>query len=509
MAQSNSDNKRLAKNTILLYGRTIIVMFVSLYVSRLILNILGVSDYGVYNAVGGMVGMFALISNSLVAATQRYISFELGKKNGDPSYIFSLAMALHLLIAIVIVFLAETVGVWFLNSYMSIPVDRIVAANWVFQFSILAFVLNLVSIPYNAIIIAHERMGVFAVISITEVVLKLVFALILLVAFSDKLIFYSISMTLVALSVFLFNFVYCRKTFLNCCHFSLETRLLAYKQMGGFVGWNFLGSSATVLSRHGINVLLNIFCGVLVNAGRGVASQVDNAVNQFINSFTTSLRPQITKTFAAKEFKECFNLINQGTKLVMYLTLMFVLPLTLRTEYVLTIWLKTVPDYAVLFTRLSFLIIIMDALSTPLYFLMLATGKIKNYQIVAGSLALLVFPLTWLALKIGLNPEVTYYVLFVSDILRWIFQLYFLKKLAKFDTLCYLKGSVVPVLAVYIVSIIISIFFNRIIPECFWGFILLVLTTTITLIISIMTFGLTKGERNVVFAIVKNRLNLI
>lgn len=506
MDQSNSDKKRLAKNTILLYGRTIVVMFISLYVSRIILNVLGISDYGVYNAVGGIVGMFAVISSSLVAATQRYISFELGKKDGKPSYIFSLAMGLHFLIAAVILLLAETVGVWFLNTYMNLPADRMVAANWVFQFSVLAFVIQIITIPYNAIIIAQEKMGVFAIISITEAILKLGFALLLLVFFSEKLIFYALSMAIIPACVLVFNYSYCKTRYKECCVLKIETKSTAYRQLGGFIGWNFIGSTATVLSKQGVNVLLNIFCGVIVNAGRGIAAQVDNAVNQFINSFTTAIRPQITKTYAAQEYKECFSLVNQGTKLIIYLTLLFVIPLTLRTEYVLTIWLKMVPDYAILFTRLSFVILVMDALSTPLYYLMLATGKIKKYQITAGTLALLVFPLTWVALKFGFNPEVTYYILFASNIARWIFQLHFLRKLAGLDVKQYLIASIVPILLVTIFTSVTGILINRIIPDTFIGLLILTIGITLVIVFSILLFGLTKGERESVIRVVNSRI---
>lgn len=506
MAQSNSDKKRLAKNTILLYGRTIIVMFVSLYVSRLILNILGVSDYGVYNAVGGIVGMLSIITMSLVAATQRYISFELGKKDGNPSYIFSLSLGIHIIIAIVVFILAEIVGVWFLNTYMNIPDGRMEAANWVFQFSVLSFIINLLVVPYNALIIAQERMGVFAIISISEAILKLLFAIVLLYAFQDKLIFYSISLALISVISFLLNYLYCKRYFVECCRFRLEKRLSAYKQMGGFVGWNFIGSTATVLSKQGVNVLLNIFCGVIVNAGRGVATQVDNAVNQFVNSFTTAIRPQITKTYAAQEYEECFSLINQGTKLVMFLIFLFVIPLTLRTEYVLTIWLKTVPDYAVLFTQLSFLIITMDTLSTPLNYLMLATGRIKNYQLVSGTLALATFPLTWIALKMGMKPEVSYYILFVLDIFRWILQLAFLKKLANLDIQDYLRKSILPILTVFVIAVLLGLLLNRVISNNLTGLVLLSMGTTFVLGSSILLFGLTKSERDNVLGIIKSRL---
>lgn len=505
MSNNISNNKRLAKNTIFLYGRTIIVMFVSLYVSRLILSVLGVSDYGVYNAVGGMVGMFALISGSLVAATQRYITFELGKEDGNPSYVFSLAMGLHLLISIIIFVFAETVGIWFLNIFMNLPSNRMVAANWVFQFSLCAFVINLLMIPYDAVIIAQERMDVFAVISVVEVLLKLGFALILLVAFTEKLIYYAASMMLVSFAVLLFNLFYCRKRYADNCRFQLITSFVAYKQIGGFVGWNFIGSSATVLSKQGINVLLNIFCGVIVNAGRGIATQVDNAVNQFINSFSTAVRPQITKTYAAQEFEECFNLVNQSTKLIVFLTMLFVTPLLFRTDYVLTLWLKIVPDYAVLFTQLSFLIIVMDALSTPLYYLMLATGIIRNYQLVVGSLSLLVLPLTWIGLIFGLKPEIAYYILFVINIIRWIFQLIFLQKTAHFAIKNYLCNSIVPISVVAMITIFFSYCINKMIPNNFYGFVFFALSTTIIISLTVLYGGLNKREKVAFWGIVKDR----
>lgn len=480
-------------------------MFVSLYVARLILSILGVSDYGVYNAVGGMVGMFALISGSLVAATQRYITFELGKEDGNPSYVFSLAMGLHLLISIIIFVFAETVGIWFLNTYMNLPSNRMVAANWVFQFSLCAFVINLLTIPYNAVIIAQERMDVFALISIIEVLLKLGFALILLVAFTEKLIYYAASMMLVSFAVLLFNLFYSRKRYADNCRFQLITSFDAYKQIGGFVGWNFIGSSATVLSKQGINVLLNIFCGVIVNAGRGIATQVDNAVNQFINSFSTAVRPQITKTYAAQEFEECFNLVNQSTKLIVFLTMLFVTPLSFRTDFVLTLWLKIVPDYAVLFTQLSFLIIVMDALSTPLYYLMLATGIIRNYQLVVGSLSLLVLPLTWVGLIFGLKPEIAYYILFVLNIIRWICQLIFLQKTANFAIKNYLYNSIVPISVVAMITIFFSYCINKMIPNNFYGFVLFALSTTIIISLTVLYGGLNKREKGAFWGIVKDR----
>lgn len=501
----NSNNKRLAKNTLLLYARTIVVMFISLYVSRLILNALGVSDYGVYNAVGGIVGMFALVSSSLVAATQRFISYELGKQEGNISFVFSLSMGIHLLIGIVILILGESLGTWFLNNYMNIPLDRLSASNWVFQFSIIAFVLQIVTIPYNAIVVAHERMGFFALVSIVEVIEKLLFAFILLVSFSDKLVLYAVSMAIVSLSTLAIYFYYCRAKFKSNCRLQFITEIGAYRQMGSFVGWNFIGSSATVLSKQGVNVILNIFCGVIVNAGRGIATQVDNAVNQFIGSFTTAIRPQITKTYAAQQYDECFRLINQGTKLVIYLSFLFVVPLLFRTDYILTLWLKTVPDYAVTFTQLSFLVIMLDALSTPLYYLMLATGEIKNYQLVAGTLGFLTFPLAWVGLKFGMEPVIVYYVLIIADIFRWIFQLYFLRRIANFDVPQYIRKSMLPILSVTTISFLVSAGINTLLSQTFYGLISFVILVSVVLCFTIYSIGLTSNERKVILSIIKSK----
>lgn len=470
-------------------------MMVSLYVSRLVLQALGVSDYGVYNAVGGVVGMFALISNSLVAATQRYISYELGKESGNPSLVFSLAMGLHITIVIVIVIMAETVGVWFLNAYMNFPPNRLVAANWVFQFSLLAFIINILTIPYNAVVIAEEKMGFYALISLIEALFKLFFAFILIVFIYGKLIVYAASFVVVSLSVFLLYYLYCHSKFKKDCKFQIIKELSKYSGIGGLIGWNFIGSTATVLSKQGVNILLNIFLGVIVNAGRGIAGQVDNAVNQFLGSFTTAVRPQITKTYAAGEYTECFKLINQGSKMILYLTLFLVTPLTLRTEFILGLWLGVVPDYAVDFTRLSFLIVVLDALSTPLYFLMLATGKIRDYQLVAGFFSMLMLPLTWLALRLGMNPNITYFILFVIDVIRWILQLYYLRKTSGFNVCSYMKESIIPIFYVFFISCILCFAVNKYFSDDMFGFFLFLIVTSFIILICMFAVGLNSQEK--------------
>ena len=502
---ANSSNQRLAKNTFLLYSRTIIVMFVTLYVSRIVLNALGETDYGVYNAVGGIVGMMSILSNSLVAATQRFISFELGKQDGRPAYIFSLSIGLHLFIGLVILIVAELIGVWFLNTHMNIPEERMVAANWVLQFSLVAFIIHLITIPYNAVIIAYEEMGVYALISIVEVILKLLFAL-TLCYFTDTLSYYSLTLALISLVILIINYLFCKLKHASYCKIHIIYNRNEYRNLGAFIGWNFIGSSAGVLSKQGVNILLNIFFGVIVNAGRGIAMQVDNAVNQFVNSFTTAIRPQITKTFAAKEYNECFRLVNKGSKMIIFLTMLFVIPLLFRTDYILKLWLKSVPQYAVLFTQLSFMILILDALSIPLYFLILATGRIRNYQLSAGTLGFVTFPLTWLCLYLGMQPEVCYYILFAVDLVRWFIQLYFLYKLTSFSVIKYFAQSIYPISLVALSVSILSYPINTLLPNSILGLVEFCFATSLILGISIFVFGLTNTERQTIIHFIKHRL---
>ena len=297
ITQNNS--KRIAKNTLLLYIRTFITMAISLYTSRVILEVLGINDFGIYNVVGGFVGMFALISATLTSSTQRFITYELGKKDENHSQeIFSTAVLIHIIIALVIIVLAESVGVYFLNNQMNIPISRLTAANWVFQFSLITFVVNIISIPYNSTIIAHERMAAFAYITLIESILKLLIVYLLILSTFDKLIIYGALMLLVSLAIRIIYGVYCSKNFIEC-KFKLVKERFYYKQILGFSGWNIIGSSSVVLTNYGINILLNIFFGVAVNAARGITTQVDNALNQFVSNFVMALNPQITKSYAS------------------------------------------------------------------------------------------------------------------------------------------------------------------------------------------------------------------
>lgn len=410
MSDNRTNNKRIAKNTILLYIRTFIILLVSLYTSRVVLSALGVEDYGTYNVVGGFVAMFSLLSGALSNAISRYITFELGRDDKERlKEVFSTSVTVQIILALAVVVLAEAFGIWFLNTQMNIPEGRMVAANWVFQCSLLTFAINLISIPYNACIIAHEHMNAFAYISILEALLKLGAVFLLFVIGFDKLIVYAVLLALAATLIRFIYGVYCKRHFEECLYtFSINKPLI--KEMTSLAGWNMLGSSGSILNSHGVNLLMNMFFGVTVNAARGLAVQVNSAVTQFVNSFTTAVNPQITKSYAKGEKDYLFKLVMMSSKYSFFLTLLLAAPIIAETPYILKLWLKEVPDYTVLFVRLTLMVSLIASLSTSLYTLALSTGNIKKYQIVVGSLSLSCFFVTYVFYKLGFPVETAYYV---------------------------------------------------------------------------------------------------
>lgn len=425
--QTSDNNKRIAKNTLLLYFRMLFMMVVSLYTSRVILNVLGVEDFGIYNVVGGVVAMFTIISGSLSAAISRFITYELGKGGQSKlNRIFSASVTIQLLLSLIIVVLIETVGVWFLNAKMTIPEPRMTAANWVLQLSIITFVINLISVPYNAAIIAHEKMSAFAYISILEAVGKLVIAFLIVWSPMDKLIFYAILMCAVAVVVRLTYGHYCKKHFTECTyHFHWDKDIL--KQMFGFAGWNFIGASSAVLKDQGVNVVINMFTCPAVNAARGIAMQVNGAIYNFVQSFMTALNPQITKSYAANNHKYMMALIFQGSRLSYYILMVLALPVIINTDYILYLWLKIVPEHTVSFVQLVLLFSMSEAISLPLVTAMLATGNIKKYQIIVGGLQVLNLPIAYILLKFNFAVELVFVVAIVISQLCLLARLHLLR----------------------------------------------------------------------------------
>ena len=505
--QTSDNNKRIAKNTLLLYFRMLFMMVVSLYTSRVILNALGVEDFGIYNVVGGVVAMFTVISGSLSAAISRFITYELGK--GDQSKlnkIFSASVTIQLLLSLIIVVLIESVGVWFLNAKMTIPADRVTAANWVLQFSIITFVINLISVPYNAAIIAHERMSAFAYISILEAIGKLAIAFFIMWSPIDKLIYYAILMCTVAVIVRLTYGHYCKKHFTECTyHFHWDKDIL--KQMFGFAGWNFIGASSVVFRDQGGNIILNIFFGPTVNAARGIANQVNTAITGFVQNFMTALNPQITKSYASGDGEYMMTLIFQGARLSFYMLLLLSLPVLINTHYILVIWLKIVPEHAVLFVRLILIFAMCESISNPLITAMLATGKIRNYQIVVGGLQLLNLPLSYLCLKTGFVPESILVVAIIISLACLFARLYMLRGMIGLSSILYMKNVFLNVLVVALLSAIIPYMLFCYMKETFFSFIIITLIAVLCTLVVEFYIGCNQKERFFVLNKVRNIKN--
>ena len=503
--QTSDNNKRIAKNTLLLYFRMLFMMVVSLYTSRVILNALGVEDFGIYNVVGGVVAMFTVISGSLSAAISRFITYELGK--GDQSKlnkIFSASVTIQLLLSLIIVVLIESVGVWFLNAKMTIPADRVTAANWVLQFSIITFVINLISVPYNAAIIAHERMSAFAYISILEAVCKLAIAFLIMVSPMDKLVFYAILMCIVSVIVRFTYGHYCKKHFTECTyHFHWDKDVL--KKMFSFAGWNFIGASSAVLRDQGGNIVINLFYGPSVNAARGIAIQVNSAITGFVSNFMTALNPQITKSYASGDRDYMMTLIFQGARLSFYMLLLLSLPVLVNTHYILVLWLKLVPEHAVLFVQLILIFAMSESISNPLVTAMLATGNIRKYQIVVGGLQLMNLPISYVCLRFGWIPESVLIVAIVISQCCLAARLYMLRGMIGLSSIQYVKNVYINIVVVALFSLVIPAVLSKYMNESFLSFIILSIVAMICTIVVIFYIGCNRKER----AFVVGKMNLV
>ena len=500
MKSYTSDNrKQIAKNTFLLYIRMLFMMIVSLYTSRVILNVLGVEDFGIYNVVGGVVAMFSVISGALSGSISRFITYELGKGDSNKlTTIFSVSVTIQLLLSLIIIILIESIGVWFLNTKMTIPANRIIAANWVLQFSIITFVINLISVPYNATIIAHEKMSAFAYISILEAVGKLSIALLIKWSPMDKLIYYAILMCIVAIMIRFTYGHYCKKHFDECTYHFLWDKDM-FKKMLNFAGWNFIGASASILRDQGGNIIINLFSGPSVNAARAVAFQVNNAIVGFVQNFMTAMNPQITKSYASgnKEFMR--TLIIQGARFSFYMLLLLSIPVFINTQYILEIWLKIVPDHSVNFVQLILLFALSESISNPLITGMLATGKIRNYQIVVGGIQMLNLPISYICLCLWSIPESVIIVSILISQICFFARICFLRKTIGLSLGVVLKNVYINIFVTFTCAYLLSVAFKMVLFKVPMHedilFFLSILSSLIICVLVVLFIGLKKNER--------------
>ena len=495
MFEGTVNNKRIAKNTLLLYVRTLFIMLVTLYTSRVVLNTLGVSDYGIYNVVGGVVAMFGFINASMSSATQRYITFALGKGDiADLRKIFSTALQIHVLIAALIVVLGETVGLWFMYTQMQIPADRMNAAFWVLQCSIVSSVVMIISVPYNADIIAHERMSAFAYISIIEAVLRLAIVYLLLAFSYDKLILYAFLTLAVQLLIRFCYSSYCNKHFPESKYRHVWDKSL-FKEMTGFAGWGMFSSLSGILSGQGLNMLLNVFFGPVVNAARAVAVQVQNAILQFIGNFQMAINPQITKTYANGEMEDMHKLMFRSARFTFYLLFVVSLPVLFETNFILTVWLKTVPENTVIFLRIMICVSLLYPLSNPLIIANQATGQVRNFQFVSGLILLFIFPVSYICLSFGLPAYSVFVVHFIMEFTTLFYRLRLLRSSINIRFIDYFKNVFFRVVLVVAISIIIPIAIYNYMCNTIIRFFLICIICILSVGLSAYTVGLSHNER--------------
>ena len=497
MTEQAENTKRIAKNTLMLYVRMLFGMLVSLYTSRVVLQALGVEDYGIYNVIGGVVAMFSMISNSLSSSVSRFLTFELGKGNLEGlKRVFSTSLSIHVALVLVIVLLSETLGLWFLNTHMTIPENRLYAANWVFQASVLTFVINLLSVPFSASIVSHERMSAFAYIGILDIVLRLL--IVLFIAYSgwnfDRLIIYSLLLVGVVCIMQAIYWNYCTRNFEEC-KFGLSFDVNYWKEMSSFAGWNFIGCTAGLLKDQGVNILLNLFIGPIINAARGIANTVNNVLASFSGNFMTALNPQITKSSAAGDYDYMFSLVERGSRFSYYILLLFALPMLFETEFVLTLWLKHYPAHTVNFVRLILIVTMCDILSNTLINLQVATGQIRNYQLVVGGMLLMNFPLSYFCLKMGLPPESTLIVALIVAVCCLFLRLLFLRKMVGLSMKRYLRKVCGNVLFVTLLAMIIPSFIYTQMSDSIIRFVTICVFTTVCSSIAIYWGGCSMNER--------------
>ena len=495
MSDTSSANKRIAKNTLVLYVRMLFTMGISLFTSRVILQTLGVEDYGISSVVGGVISMFTFINAAMVSSTQRYLNFELVR--GDANQlrsVFSTSLQIHALIALAIIVLSETVGLWFLNEKLVIPEARMTAAMWVYQCSILSCAVSIMSTPYNAVIVAHEKMSAFAYISILDVSLKLLVVYLLVVLPFDKLIILAILNLLVQLFIRYIYTLYCHRHFPES-YFQFRFNKTLFKEMFGFAGWSFWGNLAAILYTQGLNMMLNIFFGPIVNAARGIAVQVQSAVQQFVGGFQTALNPQITKNYASNNLPQMHSLMFRSARFSFLLLFFLSLPVLMETNFILTLWLKTVPDDAVIFTQIMICISLIYTTANPCIIANQATGKVKIYQMVVGGILLLILPISYVVLKLGAPAYSVFIVHFCIESLAQFSRMYMLRKLIHLPLWQYMKNIYIPIVSTVVIAIILPLVVRMQVAEGWLRFLAVGFTCVLSVGASSYFIGFTKQER--------------
>ena len=502
-------NKRIAKNTIFLYFRMLMIMGVSFFTVRVIFDTLGITDYGIYNLAASFVMMLSFLNNMLTAGTQRFLTFEIGKNDLIKlQQTFSTALLIHIGLAIFILILAETIGLWFLNEKLNIPVDRMDAAFWVYQFSVFTTMITITQVPYNALIVAHEKMHIFAYISIVEAILKLLIVYLLLIVSSDKLIAYAILMFSASLVIAFTYRIYTIRNYKES-HFKFVWDKNIVKSMSVFSGWNLFGTIGVLIANQGIAILLNLFFGPIANAAHAIAMQINVALNQFVNSFQMAMTPNITKLYAQNKIEELNNFLLQNSKYAFLLLWILVLPILLKLDYILSLWLTNIPPNTEIFTLLLIIYGLLASMLRPLVMTIQATGKMKGIQLTAGIALISVLPISYFLLSHGYPI----YSPLVVSLVIWFFHIslefYFLKQYIGFSVIMYIKKVFFPIISIVLLSLIPSYYISNFLNETFINLLIFSIITLILNIVLIYFIGLNKDTREIFKIKIQEKYNRI
>lgn len=508
MANKNSNYNRIAVNTVMLYFRMLLIMLVSLYTVRVLLSALGQEDYGIYNVVGGIVVLFSFLTHVLSSASQRFFAFYIGQDNyNELSKIYSAILLLFGIVSAVIIVLAETVGLWFLHNKMTIPPERMIAANWVYQFSIFSFCWKVITSPHQAIIIAHEKMNIYAYVGIAEVLLQLILVLILQRVSKDRLIVYAAMMLAIVFFINSIYIIYARIKY-NRIKFVIHWDRTLFINVVSYSGWTLFGALASLVRSTGINIILNVYFTPLVNAARGIAHNVNSAVSSFSGNFYTAVRPQIVKYYAQGDLDSCFKLVFRSTKFAFFLLWMIALPILCYTPQILQLWLGDYPDYSVVFTRLILVVALIDSLANPLITFNQATGNIKWFQIIVSTIYILTLPLAISLFVMGLGPVSVFWVSIIISCSAIIARLLILRWQQHFPLREYYKQVLLPIIIVLALSLLLVVLWEFVsLP--LEGFLLLAVNVVVILIIATFTslmVGFNKVERQYAFKLVKSKI---
>ena len=501
----SSKTKRIVSNSISLYIRMVFLLGVTLFTSRVLLDELGFEDFGIFNIVGGVAAMFVFFNSSLINATQRFLNIELGK--GDllaANVVFNQHLFMYLLVAIIIVVFSETLGVWFVRNELVLPIERVEAAVWVFRFTMLSLALTLIGVAFDSEIIAHEDMKIYSYVGVFEGVAKLVIVYLISSSPYDRLILYGFLLFVVTIFIQGFYICYSLKKYSECSvRFVFDRKVI--KDSVALVGWNFVGTAVYAINDSGVNILLNIFFGPLVNAARAISYQINAAVSNFGMNFFVSIRPQIVKSYAVRDYDYLMKLFYASSKYSFYLLWLLSLPIMLNVDYILKIWQGEVPEYTSIFTILILLYSLINILNNPIWSVALAVGKLKKYICLGSGVFFLVFPISYLFLKLGYEP---YLVLLVMCVVRALYicvVLAIIKEYIPFSFRRYFKDCVFPIFSVVSLSLFLSYIFYEKVYDIQWLFIV-ILSQMFFVLLSIFAIGINKKERSFMFSLVKKKI---